>query len=51
MYIDQKTIDINGNIKNPIGQNIDDMTTRHLYVEDKEYEQKLEKLAMIQYRS
>lgn len=50
-YIDQKTRDLNGNIKNPIGTNIDDMTTRHLYEEDPAYKRQLEKLAMIKQKS
>jgi hypothetical protein len=50
-YINDQRRDQNGNIKDPIGQDIDDMTTRHLYINDPRYSKKLEKLADIHQKS
>ena len=50
-YYDSRSRDVNGNVKNPIGEGIDDIDTRYMYNNDPEYLKKLEKLAKIKKKS
>lgn len=51
IYYDSKSRDINGNVKDHIGQDIDDIDTKYMYEHDEAYLKKLEKLANIKKRS
>ena len=51
MYVDKKTRDRNGNIKDPIGERIDLIDSTKLYMQDIEHERKLQKLSQIKKKS
>lgn len=51
MYVDRKKIDINGNIRNPIGEDIDHIDATKLYLKDIEHQRKLHRLSQIKRKS
>jgi len=44
-------MDINGNVKYPIGHGIDDVNTKSLYQKDRKHDDKLRKLSAIRRKS
>lgn len=46
-YLDLKNRDINGNVKEPIGEKIDDIKCNTLYKNENKHQSQLEKLSQI----
>lgn len=44
-------MDINGNVRNPVGHGVDDVNTAALYQKDRKHDEKLRKLSAIRRKS